>query len=142
MSDRIRRPKSYDKLLKELRDKENIFRTYKDILIFAACLGFKSGKRVSFKESSEPIKRDIFNGTYDSAVINAIALLEKNDTQILTDGCADERIAIFEEYACGGLEIIQREIADGPDDWENGFLAMIHQEKGEITLLDDVANLS
>ena len=42
MVERIRRPKKFDEFLNELTNKDQgVFRTYKDALIFAACLGYK-----------------------------------------------------------------------------------------------------
>ena len=40
MADRVRRPAEHEEMLTELRDR-GIFKTYKDALVFAACLGYE-----------------------------------------------------------------------------------------------------
>ena len=49
MADRIKRPKKFEELFKKLKDEEGIFSSYKDLMIFAACLAkSRSAKREPF----------------------------------------------------------------------------------------------
>ena len=104
---RIRRPKEYDDLLNLLRDKdEGVFTTYKSALVFAAAVGFKEKKRVPFTESGEPIALLQFSENQDQPFIFCLALTEFNDVSYLREDKFFEVMQVFEEYAAGGLEIL------------------------------------
>jgi len=139
MADRIRRPKQFEDYLKLLTSDEGVFGTYKDALVFAACLGAKRNKRIEFDKSSEPINRQIFSGNFDEMVINVIAVSEKEDPFIIADDHDDEKVRIFEEYACGGLEIIHDTV--GTDAMYEGILQLIMQEETTDNILTEIAKL-
>lgn len=140
MSSDIRRPKHFEEMLKKLCQEDNrIFLTYKDALVFAACLGFSRGKRQSFEKSSEPVGLHIFKGEYDAAIFNCIGLSETKDPHIMGADKESERIKMFEEYACGGLEIIDEEIYKGAGAWDQLLLSLVaSQAKPESSVLDDI----
>jgi dnd system-associated protein 4 len=140
MSSDIRRPKQYEDMLKKLCQEEHkIFLTYKDALVFAACLGFHEGRRVSFDKSSEPVALHIFKGEFDSAIFNCLGLAVTNDPSIMGANKDAEKIQIFEEYACGGLEIIEAEVFNGAGAWDQLFLSLVaKQAKSDASVLDDI----
>ena len=145
MADRVRRPQQFEEMMAELCKEKGLFKTYKDLMIFAACLGFKRRKRVEFNKSSEPINLQIFSGSFDHTVINTIAIAETNDPTVMSSeqDKSDQRIKVFEEYACGGLEILQDEIWDSKlMSWEDAFLRFVLQEETESSLLDDITSLA
>lgn len=109
---RFKRPDKYIELYDELvKGDESIFNTYKDLMLFSACYGFKHKKRLPVGTSSkDPIRLTIFQGSYDINVINGIALAETGDPKILSNEQEHERYKIFEEYSCGGLELIDTKI--------------------------------
>jgi len=109
MTDRVRRAEKFDAVLKLLKDEEKIFSSYKDVLVFAACLAKSRGQvKEEFSKSSEPIPLHVFNGEFDMTVISAIAISEPNDCEVnfLSEKNQDRKILIFEEYAASGLKII------------------------------------
>ncbi|TRX56688.1 DNA phosphorothioation-associated protein 4 [Thalassomonas sp. M1454] len=114
MMDRVKRPANFEHVFKCLKDEENIFSSYKDILIFAACLAkSRNSKPLQFSKSSEPIPLHVFNSEYDQVVIYTIAMAHFKTDQgikLLSDDNINERIKIFEEYAAAGLSIIDQEI--------------------------------
>jgi len=147
MVDRVRRPKQFEELFKKLKDEKAIFTSYKDILIFAACLAkSRSAKKESFTSSSEPIPIQVFNGEMDKTVIYSIAVsdFENEDYGVLMlgDEKDDERIQIFEQYASAGLQIIQSEVIEREDDILDSFIDIIVGEEGETTLFNDITSLS
>ncbi len=144
MAERIRRPELYKDLMDELVNEKKVFQTLKDLMVFAASLGFKRDKRKSFDKSAEQIQLHIFSGRFDQTVINAIAVASsKNDPMIMSTDRTDERIRIFEEYACGGLEILQSEFRDGKiSDWEDSLLTVIMQEQSDNSILHDITSLA
>lgn len=140
MSTDVRRPKQFEEMLRRLCQEENkIFLTYKDALVFAACLGQYRKRRESFEKTSEPVGIHIFRGDYDAAILNCIGLCETGDPAIMGAGKEAERIRIFEEYACGGLQVIEEEIYQGAGSWDQLLLSMVaSQAKQEGSVLDDI----
>lgn len=142
MADRVRRPKKYDEFMSELKNRGS-FETLKDILVFAACLGISKSKRESFKDAAEPINLQTFGAEFDRMVINSIAIKETGDPMVMAKSRSDESILIFEEYACGGLGIMQNQIS-GSDHFSTEEalvdLVMSYQEPGKI--LDEISALS
>jgi dnd system-associated protein 4 len=143
MSGDVRRPRQFEEMLKKLcQDDGKIFQTYKDALVFSACLGFQHGKRVHFDKTSEPVGLHIFRGDFDTAIFNCIGLAETNDPAIMGVDREAERISIFEEYACGGLEILESEVYKGAGAWDQLLLSLVaKQAKKEDSVLDDITNV-
>ena len=139
MSD-VRRPRQYEEMLRKIcQEEDRIFLTYKDALVFAACLGFNKGKRVPFEKSSEPVGMHIFKGDYDASIFNCIGLSVTNDPNIMSAERESERIQLFEEFACAGLGIIDEEVYQGAGARDQLFLALIaSQAKPESSMLDDI----
>ncbi len=147
MVERVRRPKQFDDLLNtlaNLKEQRSVFPTYKDALVFAACLGLQRNKRVSFEKYSEPINLQIFSSDFDHMAMDVIAITaENNDPMIMATERAADRIRIFEEYACGGLEIIQNELNQGKlEELEEGLLQLVLAEQNENDILDDILDLT
>lgn len=109
---RVRRPEEHSKLLTILKD-ENIFSSFKNILVFAASLGYKKQIRLPFEKSGERIMLRIFDENIDIPFIHCLALAETKDTNILKREHFSDAVLIFEEYANGGLSIISEYIKDG-----------------------------
>ncbi|WP_371632806.1 hypothetical protein OG693_15275 [Streptomyces sp. NBC_01259] len=109
---RIRRPQQYETLMVELRDEAG-FVTFRDILLFAAAVGFHTGRKVSFTEfSGDPIRYEtLTTPAFSEALINMIAAnVVSNDPEIMDGARIEERIKIFEAFANGGLEFIQEQV--------------------------------
>ena len=138
---RVRRPAQYELLMNKIatnKEGKQVFSSLKDCLVFAAALGFKNGKRESFSNSSEQIQLQIFSGEHDIIFINSLAIQETGDTSMLNDSKLDEKILIFEEYACGGLSILENKLALDP---EKEIVTMIYSEISERSLVDDITNM-
>lgn len=125
MKGAVRRPIQFEKMLEDfIKDKKDkIFETYKDAIVFAACLGFEKNERQSFQQSSEPIKIHIFKDQ-DIAVINAIALAETGDPKVMSES-EEKKLEIFEEYACGGLEILKNKVYEGSGSQQDNLISLI-----------------
>lgn len=92
---------------------EGKFPTYRDILLFAAAVGFRQQRRVPFTTASgDPIRSDVLMAPgFSDTLINMIAAnVVTDDPEIMDDTRMDERFKIFEEYANGGLEYIQDQV--------------------------------
>lgn len=141
MAGRVRRPAEFHDMLQELKDK-GIFPTLKDAMVFAAGLGYRRGNRKSFNKSSEPIEIDVFRGDYDRTIMNILAVDETADPNMIAPSSEEDRVRIFEEYANGGLDILDREIREGKQDWRSGLLALVQREEEAHTILDDITELA
>jgi dnd system-associated protein 4 len=110
---RVRRPKDKDALFSQLVQEDNVFETYADLMTFAATLGFLKDRRDSFEQSGEPINWEVFSNAGYESVVNAIAATSSGDLEILTSERLPERLAVFEEFANGGLAELQKEMRVG-----------------------------
>jgi dnd system-associated protein 4 len=138
---RIRRPAKYEQFMNKIASSKGdaqVFDSLKDCLVFSAALGYKNYKREPFRDSSEPIQFSTFSGNYDKIFINALAIKESGDTSMLNNSKLDDKILIFEEYACGGLSILENKLALNP---EKEIVAMLLREVSKRDLIDDITNM-
>ncbi len=109
---RIRRPQSHERLMLELQGDAG-FGTFRDILLLAAAIGYRWSRRAKFAETAgDPIRYETLTApAFSEALLNMIATnVVTDDPEIMDIARVDERVAIFEEYANGGLEYIQEQV--------------------------------
>src|SRR5947209_1766653 len=111
MAHRVRRPADKEDLLKALTEEQMPFSTMAAAMIFAAALGYASGRRSKFEKSGEQIPWEVFANAGAEPFIDMVAAVASDDKEILATERADDRVQIFEEYANGGLEIIRDRLA-------------------------------
>lgn len=124
------------------------FQTYADAMVFAAALGAKYKKRVPLGEISkrEPgaIGLDIFVSRGYDMVIKLLAVTETQDTKVLAandEEYENERLHIFEEYANGGLELLQGEF-HGAVNYSERLLLILSNEREKKEPQDEDFDLS
>lgn len=135
---RIKIAKDKADLVKALiasNEKTAPFETYVEVLVFAAALGAKYKKRVPLIDSAKdlsPLRQDYFASSF-TLLINLLAFIENQNLNILSENeIADEqRIHIFEEYANGGLEILQCELR-GAVDYSERILLLLSSERFQL----------
>lgn len=142
MSETVRRPKEYEEMMLELcQTKEAIFDTFKDCLVFCACLGAAKGRRRSFERSSEPVGIHVFRDKFDLAIFQILGIFEEKDPAIMSSGSRDARVRIFEEYACGGLDILKERVFDAPDSFHLAFASLLKEtQKTGRNILSDITD--
>ena len=141
----VRRPREFDEMLRLLcQSEDSVFDSYKDALVFSACLGFSQGRRTAFDKSSEPIGAHIFRGEFDLSLIHCLGIATTGDPSIMSGDREAERVQIFEEYACGGLEVISREIMNSPEGIEIAIERLVTSaySKEKTSILEDITGLS
>ena len=126
----------YDRFMKE---DVGIFLTFKDVLLFAACVGYKErhgsasftpGKKEDKGEIHwEVLERDSMN----ISTVNALALAEtKNlDVVLTTEESYDNKISTLERLADIGIRIMTQKILDQPGDALDNMLGYIFQQLQE-----------
>ncbi|MEY3333825.1 MAG: hypothetical protein RLZZ176_2125, partial [Cyanobacteriota bacterium] len=97
-------------------------------------LGVKYKKRVPFEEVSKrepsPIRLEVFISLGYDVVIKLLGITETKDIQILSpyeEEFEKQRNEIFEEYANGGLELLQTELRGSIDYTYQILLFLQHQ---------------
>ncbi|MCU0552728.1 MAG: DNA phosphorothioation-associated protein 4 [Leptolyngbya sp. Prado105] len=124
-------------LVKALRDIDGttgFFQTYAEVLAFAAMLGISRGRRVPLgkfsRKDPDPVPQDQFRMT--GALIGLVASVSISDLKILlpNEECDAVRAQIFQEYANGGLEILQAEL-QGVVDYMEHILLMLNAERNK-----------
>ncbi|GCL39427.1 hypothetical protein SR1949_45530 [Sphaerospermopsis reniformis] len=151
-SGRIRVAKDKADLVKSLISSDGgngPFQTFADVIVFTAALGVKYKKRVPFEEVSKrepvPIRLETFISMGYDVVIKLLGIVETENIQILSPNDEEfekQRNEIFEEYANGGLEVLQDELRGSIDYSERILLFLIcdkekkNEERGELYLSD------
>ncbi len=148
---RIRVAKDKAKLVKALTSTDGgtgPFATFADAIVFAAALGAKHNKRVPLGEISKrepaPIRLEIFVSMGHDWLIKLLGITETKDIQALSlndEKYETERNHIFEEYANGGLEILQSELR-GAVDYSERLLLILSAERFQIDEQQEEFDLS
>ncbi|MGB3405076.1 MAG: DNA phosphorothioation-associated protein 4 [Microcoleaceae cyanobacterium] len=148
---RVRIAKEKAEFVKSLtaaQGKVGPFQTYADAIVFAATLGLKRKKRVPVETVSKrepaPISMEVFISRGYDVAIKLISLSETQDTAILSQYHSDaetQRTQIFEEYANGGLEILQEEFR-GSVDYTSQILLLLTAERNQTQSTSEEFDLS
>ena len=106
----VRRSKMFEETLQQLGGKEAVlFPTLREALTFCAVLGYKERRKRPLDPNAG--MEDIAGAQYqmNSAVdmVFALALADSKTSDILRPDREKECIQIYEEYANGGLELVQ-----------------------------------
>lgn len=109
MNARFSPPRDKADLLRSLVDKDSPFNELRDVLFFAAAIGWKEERRVPLGARGEAIRWDVMvNRTGTEIVTDMIAVASyPEDRELLSGSRKDERVALLEEFANGGLEVIR-----------------------------------
>lgn len=140
-ANRIRVAKDKAELVKELvasKDTTGPFQTYVEVMVFAAALGVRYKKRVPLGETTKrepsPIPQENFASLGYELIIKLLGINETQDIQIISsieEKYEDQRTQIFEEYANGGLEILQNELRGSVDYLERILLFLISERENQ-----------
>ena len=141
MDRRIAPPSDYDELLDRLSEPHPggqvaLFQTRQKAVMFAAALGFNLGERTPLLRKGSAIRFDIFEKALDDGFVNALAVAETGELEVLAPERAEERAMIFEEYAHTGLREIQRRCYEDEGDPLQALVGLTEsaqtRESGEV----------
>ncbi len=142
---RVRRPEVYKDLMQSLcKGNHAVFDTYADLLVFAATLGQSRGESIPFSKSAEPVALNIFSGRFDSSVFNTLAIQsQENDPTIMAKDKTEAKIKIFEEYAHGGLKVLESILKNtAVEDRQEPILNLLLRSNSENKVLSDITGLA
>ncbi len=128
-----------DKLKRTSENKDGFFESNKDIFVFAVSVGFNHNKpRELVDTSGGEIPLHIFtkeNKDYIDTIAIASTLdgndLDQGDVALLSwenEQAVDQKLTIFQEYANGGLEIIDNELFQNKTTVYDNLLQLIYRE--------------
>ncbi len=118
----IWRDKQYTQLADRLVEKETgycgqkIFPSYRELMVFAAMVGFHNGKTSDVNEKSFEIPQRIFENNNSDAYVYLCALQDQKSGEIFREENDNKCWKIFESYANYGLEVISNWLLDSPGD--------------------------
>ncbi|MEH1797374.1 DNA phosphorothioation-associated protein 4 [Nostoc sp.] len=148
---RIRVAKDKAELVKDLTSSDGgtgPFNTFADVIVFAAALGAKHKRRVALGEISKrepsPIRIEYFASMGNDILIKLLAINETKDIKTLSlneEEYERQRNSIFEEYANGGLEILQNELR-GSVDYSERILLFLSYERTNTEQQDEEFDLT
>jgi dnd system-associated protein 4 len=142
----IKRTKEFETLVRQLAEINHsdvgrpIFPTMRELMCFAAMLGFEKNRNKLLGQPTMEIDGRTFENHQQSLdLIYLIALADAKDAEILREENEDKALDIFERYAQGGFEIISGWLAAKPED-ENGDEAILTAlaKEGYLELARDV----
>lgn len=139
---RVRIAQDKAELVKSLladKDTTGTFATYADVVAFAASMGVKRQARLPLEKVARepaPIALEIFISRGYDWLIKSIALTETATPKILAAEAESQQIAIFEEYANGGLAALQQELV-GSVDYTERLLLILNAERFQPSTTED-----
>jgi len=126
----------------------SIFSTMREVLCFAAVLGFEYDRKRPLQSQTYEIDGRIFSNSPQALdLLSLIALAHSRNIDILREENEEQMIEIFEQYAQGGFEIIEGWLREKPEDLDgdqaivaalskNGFLSA---PSAVADVIDDVS---
>lgn len=146
----IWRDKKYAAIAERLVDKstnycdQKIFSSYRDLMVFAAMVGFHNNKKNPVENRAFEIPQRVFETNQSDAYVYLCALQNQKDGEIFREKNENECWKIFESYANSGLEIIDNWLLDSPGDID-GVDTLLNEMKkisAELIETDDKVDLS
>ncbi|MBK4717542.1 hypothetical protein JJL56_01525 [Azospirillum sp. YIM DDC1] len=123
----VKRSAAHEEMVRRLAEAQHpstgksVFPTMRELMVFAAALGFENGLRRPLQGATHEIDARQFEGATDSArramdIIYLIALAGEKDVEVLRETAEDRMLAVFEEFANGGFEVLAGWLSEKPDD--------------------------
>lgn len=117
---------------------EGVFRDTRELVAFAAGLGYKKKKHHELKVNGREVKLTALEAIDKGGaqLLNAIAIAEEDGVDILLPDRSVERAAILEKYVNGGLEYISG--FSGEETALETVIKVIKSELAPESTVDDV----
>ena len=154
MADRapnINRSKLHEEIVQRLSvqnipgSDRKLFPTIRELLCFAALLGFSEGRRVPLDRSAGVDDISYQQFERDPAaedLLWTIAVAETQDTEVLREGEEARCAQIFEEYANGGLGLIKDFLLRNGGEYPDRALMALLTERKYLSLSQAEPDLS
>jgi dnd system-associated protein 4 len=143
----VSRDKKYSQLAERLVDKETrfcgqkIFPSYRELMVFAAMVGFHYDKKRPVNDKGFEIKQETFENNKADTYVYLCALQDQKSADIFREKNDNECWKVFESYANSGLEIIDNWLIDSPGDID-GVDTILNEMKKIAAEMIDTEELS
>lgn len=115
----VKRERTHEPLVNKFCSKDGkkpIFKNIKDLMLFAAMVGYSKGMRKKLSNDSISIALETYATDQKDSYIYLLALMTERDGVCLKNDNLPSSIKIFEEYCNSGLEEIQLWLDENPGD--------------------------
>ena len=121
-----------------------LFPTIRELLCFAALLGYSERRRVPLDKDKgvEDVSYQQFERGDAEDLIYLIALAETKDPEVLKEGEEDQCATIFEEYANGGLQVIKEAMLRGGGEYPDRDILELLSEQNYLKVVDEELDVS
>ena len=124
-----------------------LFPTIRELLCFAALLGYSEGRRIPLDRTVglEDVSYQQFERGDAEDLIYLIALAETKDPDVLRDGEESRCAEIFEEYANGGLQILRHALLQSGGEYPDRDILELLLKSGYLDVEEtepDVSRIS
>lgn len=122
--------------LQHAEDSSGPFARIADALVFAAALGLKRGSRLPLTEPlAEPIRQEVFDRQGYDTMMHLIAIRADPCPEAIADSddAVNKRAQAFEQYANGGLAILQEELKGSVNVLEGVVLVVAAERRAQST---------
>jgi dnd system-associated protein 4 len=127
----VKRSDKHEEMVRRLAEQphpaanRSVFPTMRELMCFAATLGFEHDKRRPLEGKTQEIDARIFQGNQQAVdLLYLLALAGTKDAEILREDREDDAVTVFEEYANGGFEVLRGWLSEKADDL-NGDRAIL-----------------
>ncbi|KXS55531.1 MAG: hypothetical protein AWU57_93 [Marinobacter sp. T13-3] len=128
----VKRERNHDALIARLSaDNKSIFQYLKDLMVFAAMVGYSRGERREVEGDTVEIILETYATDEKDGFIYLLGLLEHRDGHILKDQNLRKCVEVFEGYCNAGLYIIEGWLDDNPGD-PSGIETLLHNIYSEM----------
>lgn len=116
-----------------------VFPTIRELLCFAALLGYSEKRRVPLDRAKgvEDVSYQQFERGDAEDLIYLIALADTKNPEVLKDGEEDKCAAIFEEYANGGLQIMRDAMLRSGGEYPDRDVLELLKDRGYLIVEDE-----
>ena len=113
----VKRERKYEELIARLNSGEkSIFQYIKDIMVFAAMVGYSRGAREQLSGETIDIILETYSSDEKDGFVYLLALIDTEDGSCLKDANLHSSVKVFEEYCNAGLAIIKSWLDENPGD--------------------------
>lgn len=122
---------------------KTLFPTIREFLCFSALLGYSEGRKIPLDKSKgvEDVSYQQFERGNAEELIFAIAVGETKTSDILKEDRESECAEIFEEYANGGMELLQEWLTASSDQPADRAIFLGLKEAGYVSIDDEEIDL-
>ncbi len=115
-----------------------LFPTIRELLCFAAMLGYSEGRRIPLDRSDgiEDVSYQQFERGDAEDLIYLLALAETKNPDILKDGEESKCAEIFEEYANGGFQILRDSMLCSGGEYPDRDILELLKKSGYLNIED------